>query len=414
MENGLNVHNKIRNKEINNPGKEEFKSTNQININNNKEYSYNNDDQETQNEIIQDTNDNEVFKNSGDKSENDNFCYECYHAGNLICCDHCIRSYHLYCLSELNRPLTDYNYWYCPICKKNGVSMGVSYKRKKRLKTISTQEKKKEKVKQKTEGSNYTGQINVGDNYQVSNITTFFLNSNSETYEEENTSELVYSPHLLERMKECYLSEGQYELVLKNDYELAVFIKELAQNWKCQMGWYPFTPEYAFKILHRVDYNPKRAIELLKSSDFNFLDICDPPLRKYENKWRPRDKRGQISDTPFPSAELIQSYIKRTIEYSLEEKKYNHQINDKIKSYCEVNKNNIIGSSYPNERTRKAFKKEMGNGYEVEDDEDEKYENGDDEEQGCEGDNVEADEERCMVGEDTEIEYEEDNDEYFE
>lgn len=72
-------------------------------------------------------------------------------------------------------------------------------------------------------------------------------------------------------MKESFLCEGQYELVIKNDYELAIFIKELAKNWKCQLGWHPFTPEYAFKILHRVDYNPKRAIELLKSSDFNFL-----------------------------------------------------------------------------------------------------------------------------------------------
>ncbi|EUR70382.1 hypothetical protein PFBG_03609 [Plasmodium falciparum 7G8] len=72
-------------------------------------------------------------------------------------------------------------------------------------------------------------------------------------------------------MKENYLSEGQYELVIKNDYELAIFIKELAKNWKCQLGWHPFTPEYAFKILHHVDYNPKKAIELLKSSEFNFL-----------------------------------------------------------------------------------------------------------------------------------------------
>lgn len=47
----------------------------------------------------------------------------------------------------------------------------------------STCEEKKEKVKQKSEGSNYTGQINVGENYQVSNVSTFFLNSHSEKYD---------------------------------------------------------------------------------------------------------------------------------------------------------------------------------------------------------------------------------------
>ncbi|WBY57171.1 EELM2 domain-containing protein [Plasmodium yoelii yoelii] len=160
-------------------------------------------------------------------------------------------------------------------------------------------------------------------------------------------------------MKESFLCEGQYELVIKNDYELAIFIKELAKNWKCQLGWHPFTPEYAFKILHRVDYNPKRAIELLKSSDFNFLEICDPPIRKYENKWRPRDKRGQISDSPYPSSELLQSYIKRSINISVGEKKYGYYSNGKNKNYCEINKNNIIESSYPHERTRNALKKEL-------------------------------------------------------
>ncbi|KOB89311.1 hypothetical protein PFDG_04859 [Plasmodium falciparum Dd2] len=166
-------------------------------------------------------------------------------------------------------------------------------------------------------------------------------------------SELVYSPYLLERMKENYLSEGQYELVIKNDYELAIFIKELAKNWKCQLGWHPFTPEYAFKILHHVDYNPKKAIELLKSSEFNFLD------------------------SPYPSSELLQSYLKRSVEFSLDEKKYHYPVITGNKYYCEINKNNIIETSYPNERSRNSLRKEI----EEDDDEEDDYEDDDLEEE---------------------------------
>ncbi|SBT36202.1 phd finger protein, putative [Plasmodium ovale wallikeri] len=406
MEKGLVVvHNKIKRREIDKSKNKEANLIENYGISNSKNGTYNNNDKKISRNT-KNTNNNTELKNYDENNENDPFCYECYLGGNLICCDNCIRSYHIYCVSETNKPQQNYNYWYCPLCKRNGVSCDVSMKKRKKIKTMSTQEKKKEKVKQKSEGSKYTGQINVGENYQVSNVSTFFLNSHSEKYDEANKSELVYSPYLLERMKESYLSEGQYELVIKNDYELAIFIKELAKNWKCQLGWHPFTPEYAFKILHRVDYNPKKAIELLKSSDFNFLEICDPPIRKYENKWRPRDKRGQISDSPYPSSELLQSYIKRSVEISLDEKKYNYHINEKNKYYCEIDKKNIIESSYPHERTRNALKKEM-------EEEDEEEEEEEDEEEEEEEEEVE---EEGAEEEEEEDDYEEedkDDEEYY-
>ncbi|CAD2092244.1 phd finger protein, putative [Plasmodium vinckei lentum] len=360
MEKGLTiVHNKIKRREIDKSKNKNINLVENYDLKNHKNGAYNNnDDKKINNKTTKNNNNNSEIKNYSNL-ENDSFCYECYHGGNLICCDNCIRSYHIYCVSESDKPQPSFNYWFCPLCKRNGVSFGIPLKRKKKIRTLSTLGNTQEKVKQKSEGTKYAGEINVGENYQVSNVSTFFLNSHSEQYDEVSKSELVYSPYLLERMKESFLCEGQYELVIKNDYELAIFIKELAKNWKCQLGWHPFTPEYAFKILHRVDYNPKRAIELLKSSDFNFLEICDPPIRKYENKWRPRDKRGQISDSPYPSSELLQSYIKRSVNISVSEKKYNYYSNGKNKNYCEINKNNIIETSYPHERTRNALRKEL-------------------------------------------------------
>ncbi|SCM01635.1 phd finger protein, putative [Plasmodium chabaudi chabaudi] len=360
MEKGLTiVHNKIKRKEIDKSKNKNINLVENDELKNHKNGAYNNnEDKKVNNKTTKNNNNNSEIKNYSNL-ENDSFCYECYHGGNLICCDNCIRSYHIYCVSESDKPQPSFNYWFCPLCKRNGVSFGIPLKRKKKIRTLSTLGNTQEKVKQKSEGTKYAGEINVGENYQVSNVSTFFLNSHSEQYDEVSKSELVYSPYLLERMKESFLCEGQYELVIKNDYELAIFIKELAKNWKCQLGWHPFTPEYAFKILHRVDYNPKRAIELLKSSDFNFLEICDPPIRKYENKWRPRDKRGQISDSPYPSSELLQSYIKRSVNISVSEKKYNYYSNGKSKNYCEINKNNIIESSYPHERTRNGLRKEL-------------------------------------------------------
>ncbi|SBS83994.1 hypothetical protein POVCU2_0023910 [Plasmodium ovale curtisi] len=420
MDKGLVVvHNKIKRREIDKSKNKEANLIENYGISNSKNGTYNNNDKKISRNT-KNTNNNTELKNYDENNENDPFCYECYLGGNLICCDNCIRSYHIYCVSEASKPQQNYNYWYCPLCKRNGESKRCNLlcrlacnNMKKEGDISSTQEKKKEKVKQKSEGSKYTGQINVGENYQVSNVSTFFLNSHSEKYDEANKSELVYSPYLLERMKESYLSEGQYELVIKNDYELAIFIKELAKNWKCQLGWHPFTPEYAFKILHRVDYNPQKAIELLKSSDFNFLEICDPPIRKYENKWRPRDKRGQISGefspkhSPYPSSELLQSYIKRSVEISLDEKKYNYHINEKNKYYCEIDKKNIIESSYPHERTRNALKKEMEE--EDEEEEDEEDEEEDEEEEEVEEEGAEEEEEE----EDDYEEEDKDDEEYY-
>lgn len=58
----------------------------------------NNDDKKINNKTTKNNNNNNnsEIKNYPNNLENDSFCYECYHGGNLICCDNCIRSYHIY------------------------------------------------------------------------------------------------------------------------------------------------------------------------------------------------------------------------------------------------------------------------------------------------------------------------------
>ncbi|ETW48513.1 hypothetical protein PFMALIP_03487 [Plasmodium falciparum MaliPS096_E11] len=70
-------------------------------------------------------------------------------------------------------------------------------------------------------------------------------------------------------------------------------------------------------------------------------------------------------------------YLKRSVEFSLDEKKYHYPVNTGNKFYCEINKNNIIETNYPNERTRNSLRKEI----EEDDDEEDDYEDDDLEEE---------------------------------
>lgn len=49
-----------------------------------------------------------------------------------------------------------------------------------------------------------------------------------------------------------------------------------SRHWKASPGWQPFTPEFAYKLLHRAEYDPERALRMLDDSAFRcggFSDI---------------------------------------------------------------------------------------------------------------------------------------------
>ncbi|ETW38071.1 hypothetical protein PFTANZ_01171 [Plasmodium falciparum Tanzania (2000708)] len=197
-------------------------------------------------------------------------------------------------------------------------------------------EPKKGKKKRVTEeGSKESGKINVGDSYQVSNLPNFFLCRSELMYKnydtQENTNDqmclscsglpchckvgeatLVYSPIMLERVRERCLKNRGYHKCVKNEIELSAYVQECAKSWKSNIDeWVPFSPEYAYKLLHYANYDPHKAISIMKSSEFSFRKIMDPPTRKYQNKWKPKDKREHISKNPFPSPLTIRTYLSK-------------------------------------------------------------------------------------------------------
>lgn len=122
----------------------------------------------------------------------------------------------------------------------------------------------------------------------------------------------------MEKFKRKRISEGKLECAIKSEYEMAEFIQHVAKSWKTYQVWHPFSPEFAYKILHYAEYDPHKAIQLMSDPHFNFnsmyfcyLVICDPPTRKYDNKWKPRDRRGQIPSHPYPSPVTLRSYLSR-------------------------------------------------------------------------------------------------------
>ncbi|KFG63629.1 PHD-finger domain-containing protein [Toxoplasma gondii RUB] len=79
--------------------------------------------------------------------------------------------------------------------------------------------------------------------------------------------------------------------------------------WHARPGWQPFSAEFAYQLLHRAGYDPQRALRMLDDPGFCFNDICDPPLRKYDNKWKRRDKRGTFPNSPYPPPLVVQSFL---------------------------------------------------------------------------------------------------------
>ncbi|SCN62356.1 conserved Plasmodium protein, unknown function [Plasmodium chabaudi adami] len=196
-------------------------------------------------------------------------------------------------------------------------------------------DQKKRKKRVTEEGSKESNKINIGDSYQVSKLPNFFLCRSEFMYKsyepvEETNAEpcltcsglschckaggaiLVYSPLILERIREKCMKNRGYHKCIKNEIELSSYIQECAKNWKSNVDeWVPFSPEYAYKLLHYANYDPHKAISIMKSSEFSFRKIMDPPTRKYQNKWKPKDKRENISKNPFPSPLTIRTYLSK-------------------------------------------------------------------------------------------------------
>lgn len=84
-----------------------------------------------------------------------------------------------------------------------------------------------------------------------------------------------------------------------NEQELTEYIKQVISLWPVWVQWPP-NQEYALKLLHHCRYDAKAALKLLRSDALQFRAVCDPPIKPYMNKWRPRDKRGHLPSIPFP------------------------------------------------------------------------------------------------------------------
>lgn len=41
-----------------------------------------------------------------------------------------------------------------------------------------------------------------------------------------------------------------------------------SKRWKVRPGWQPFSPEFAYKLLHRANYDPERALRMMDDSAF--------------------------------------------------------------------------------------------------------------------------------------------------
>ncbi|ORM41561.1 uncharacterized protein BXIN_2682 [Babesia sp. Xinjiang] len=163
-----------------------------------------------------------------------------------------------------------------------------------------------------TEGSNFQTKINVGYSHQVPFTPAFFLDDSlGPQPEQHDWARMMYSPYYLEKIRTRKLQEGADDSVIKNEFELAEFIQLCAQNWKNNPGWHPFSPEFAYKILHFADYDPKKALKVMNDPNFNFLCVCDPPTRRYDNKWKPKDRRGQVPTTPYPPPVTLRGYLLR-------------------------------------------------------------------------------------------------------
>ncbi|XP_022589652.2 uncharacterized protein LOC34617466 [Cyclospora cayetanensis] len=171
------------------------------------------------------------------------------------------------------------------------------------------------------EGSVRRHVVPVGPRHQVPCLPPFFLESetfgcgcreSSPGLDPSLTAKLVYSPSSLERVRQRRLAEGLADRAICSEGDMEAFMQQCAKNWKGNKpGWQPFSPEFAFKLLHYAGYDPARALQLMEDPQFPFQLVCDGPVRRYDNKWRPKDRRGVISPTPYPPPVFLRGYLSR-------------------------------------------------------------------------------------------------------
>lgn len=296
---------------------------------------------------------------SDGKESNDSVCNECGGGGEVVCCDGCVKSYHADCLPVVARPRLRANAddWFCPDCSAAAAAppppatAAPSTVTVKLPQTSSDTRSSKQNIapapppvcppptpatpwasvpscapsrRRKTKATeDYETRINVGPNHQVPHLPDFFLARGDgdclSTLAEHSLADgaqsqalgplLVYSPYLMERSKQQCLAERATKSCISSQKDLAEFLIKCSKRWKVRPGWQPFSPEFAYKLLHRANYDPERALRMMDDSAFCFQSVCDPPLRKYENKWKRRDKRGTFPSSPYPPPVVVRGYL---------------------------------------------------------------------------------------------------------
>lgn len=171
------------------------------------------------------------------------------------------------------------------------------------------------------EGSVRRHVVPVGPRHQVPCLPPFFLEVGGSgccggeptpVLDPSLTARLVYSPSSLERVRQRRLAEGLADRAICSEGDMEAFMQQCAKNWKGNRpGWQPFSPEFAFKLLHYAGYDPAKALQLMEDPQFPFQLVCDGPVRRYDNKWRPKDRRGVISPTPYPPPVFLRGYLSR-------------------------------------------------------------------------------------------------------
>ncbi|KAL8442165.1 hypothetical protein Emag_006591 [Eimeria magna] len=204
--------------------------------------------------------------------------------------------------------------------------------------------------------------INVGPNYQVPSLPPFFLTTEHEgprpiedlldpedpgEAEGPHTPRLVYSAFHLVRIAMARAAEaaaaagtaaaaagtaaadsdrstadsaaaatgrhGECLSFVSSEEDLDRYLAHAAASWGPPSGapspcWPPFSPEFALQLLHAANYNPEKALKLLREPGFSLVGICEAPLRRYDNKWRPKDRRGHLPGAPYPPAHTLKTY----------------------------------------------------------------------------------------------------------
>lgn len=131
-----------------------------------------------------------------------------------------------------------------------------------------------------------------------------------EVLEEESVDPLVRELEDEVREEERRLEreelQREREDFVDTEEKLVQFCHTLSSRWPAYCHW-PYSTEYAYKILQHAGFNAKAALSCVEDPSFDFQTVCDPPLRPYFNKWRPKDKRSLFPSTPFPPPQHLRA-----------------------------------------------------------------------------------------------------------